>query len=68
MTAPNLNLENPDEWPYILTCPQVAKILKISKAKAYRMAKNGELPAKKFGKVVRVPREAFKRWLEGEAS
>lgn len=67
MTAHNLNLDNTDNWPHILTVPQVALILHISHTKAYQMAKAQEIPIIKMGKIVRVPRGRFIDWLEKQS-
>lgn len=40
--------------PGILTLPQVAAVLQISRTAAYTLAANGTLPALRFGGSVRV--------------
>ncbi len=42
------------DLPDILTLPQVAAFLKISRTTAYTLAANGTLPALRFGGSVRV--------------
>lgn len=42
---------------------EVAQTLKVSLAHAYRMAKRGEIPSVRFGRTVRVPRDAWTRLL-----
>lgn len=64
MARNKVDLNDDTNWPFHLTIPQVAKILHISDAKGYQMARDGELPIIKLGKVVRVPRNQFKEWLE----
>jgi excisionase family DNA binding protein len=39
------------------TATEIAKLLKISKALAYRLIAQGELPAIRFGRTVRVRQE-----------
>lgn len=57
-------MSNEDEY---LTIEDVAKLLKISEVTIYRMARKGELPAVKFGKVWRISsvklRELFEEKL-----
>lgn len=42
------------DYPGVLTLPQVARILQVSKTTAYNLAASGELPALRFGGSVRV--------------
>jgi len=50
----------------LLTAQEVAALLRISRALAYRWMQDGTLPALKApqGRVVRVPRRALERWIE----
>jgi len=41
----------------------VAERLKISKALAYKMLKEGEIPTVRFGKSIRVKREDLERYI-----
>lgn len=47
----------------LLKIPEVAKVLRVSKATAYRMRQNGELPAIKIGGQWRVPEAALIQML-----
>jgi excisionase family DNA binding protein len=47
----------------VLTPPEVAKMLRISVMTVYRLAKKGDLPAKKVGKYWRFPKFAIEKWL-----
>lgn len=49
--------------PLLLRAPEVAKLLGVSRAKAYRLIKAGELPTVRIGGSVRVPREALREWI-----
>lgn len=40
-----------------LTAIEIASILKISKALAYRLIKKGEIPSVRFGRTVRIKAE-----------
>jgi excisionase family DNA binding protein len=48
----------------IMTVPEVAKYLKISRSKAFKMTKEKELPSIKIGKCVRVRESDLKRYLD----
>lgn len=47
----------------LLTLPQVAKRLAISKGRAYELARQGKLPTVKVGKYVRVEPAALDTWI-----
>jgi excisionase family DNA binding protein len=55
------------ELPVVLTMRQVQDILGLSKPKKYELAHTQGFPVVRFGRVLRVPREAFLRWLEQQA-
>lgn len=40
---------DPDSLPLLLTVPEAAKLLGISRSAAYRLAESGELPARRLG-------------------
>lgn len=50
----------------LLNAPQVAALLNISRALAYRWMQDGTLPVLRApaGRVVRVPRAALEHWIE----
>lgn len=67
MTGPRLSL---DELPESLTVEEAAAVLRISRGKAYELARiwrstNGRegLPVLVFGRSLRVPREGLRRLL-----
>jgi excisionase family DNA binding protein len=47
-----------------LKATRIARMLDISRAKAYQMMESGELPSVRFGGSRRVPVDAFNAWLE----
>lgn len=47
----------------ILTIPEVAKYLKLSKSKTYALVQRREIPHIKVGKNVRVRMADLERWL-----
>ncbi|MCA1716275.1 MAG: helix-turn-helix domain-containing protein [Actinobacteria bacterium] len=48
-----------------LKVPEVAEILRVARSRAYEMVADGEIPAVKIGRSVRVSRKELDRWLEG---
>lgn len=49
--------------PLVLTIPEAAAALGISRAKAYSLARDGQLPTVHFGRAVRVPVAELKQLL-----
>lgn len=49
-----------------LKVPEVAKVLRIARSRAYELVANGEIPAVKIGRSVRISRRDLDRWLEGQ--
>jgi excisionase family DNA binding protein len=45
--------------PTVLTVPEVARTMRISRTTAYRLVENGTIPSVRLGRSVRVPA----RWL-----
>jgi len=43
---------------------EVAKVLGVSRAMAYRLMQRGELPVVRIGSCVRVPAEALRAWID----
>jgi excisionase family DNA binding protein len=50
--------------PFVLTIPEAAGFLRISKELAYALAREGKLPTVRLGRRVVVPRDALLRWME----
>ncbi len=48
----------------LLKAVRVAKLLDISRSKAYAMMTAGELPTVLIGKGIRVPAKALAKWVE----
>lgn len=48
----------------ILTVDEMARFLRISRAKAYSMTQSGEIPTFRMGRSVRVRRDRLEAWLE----
>lgn len=52
----------------ILTANQVAEILKISKAKAYKMMQQGEITAIQFGRTTRVRQQDLEEFIRAHVT
>ncbi len=51
----------------ILTLPELAKYLRTSRDSIYRKAQKGMIPAVKFGREWRFPKDVIDEWLRKEA-
>ena len=56
-----------EDLPLVLTMRQVQGITGLSKPEVYKLPDRTGFPAIRFGRAIRVPRDAFLRWLETEA-
>ncbi len=52
------------EMPLLLRAEEVAKLLGLSRSMVFQMLASGELPVVRFGRSVRVPREALDEWIK----
>ena len=52
--------------PQLLTVPEVAELLRISRTNAYGLVKAGAIPHVRIGVQIRVPRDKLAAWLEKE--
>lgn len=52
-----------DHSNLLLTVPEAATVLRISKNKAYELVRQRLLPAVHLGKNIRIPRQALERWI-----
>ena len=57
-----------DELPLMLSVPEVAAVLGISRAGAYELVKGREFPALKIGSRIVVPKEKFIAWVDEKTS
>ena len=51
------------DGPMLLTVPETARLLRISRNLAYELVARGELPAVRLGRVIRIPRSELDDWL-----
>ena len=55
-----------DELPLMLSVPEVAAVLGISRAGAYELARSDGFPALKIGSRIVVPKEKFIGWINSQ--
>jgi len=48
----------------LLTIPEAAKSLRLSRAKVYELVRFEDLPVVRFGRAVRVSVKALEQWIE----
>ena len=57
-----------DELPLMLSVPEVAAVLGISRAGAYELIRSDGFPALKIGSRIVVPKEKFIAWVNEKTS
>ena len=60
--------KNYGELPLMLSVPEVAAVLGISRAGAYELARSAGFPALKIGSRIVVPKEKFIDWIDCQTS
>ena len=53
-----------DDLPLMLSVPDVAKVLAISRAGAYDLARSRAFPSMKVGNRIIIPKDKFLLWIE----
>ena len=53
-----------DQLELVLTVEDIQRVLRISRAKAYELAHTNDFPTIRIGRAIRIPRDAFRRWLD----
>ena len=49
------------------TVDEIQKILRISRPTAYALVKSGAFSSIKFKNTIRISKDSFDKWLEGES-
>jgi len=65
---PRTQKHPPANLPRLLRAGEVAKVLRISRALAYKWMKTGVLPALRHARYTRVPEDALERWITQRTS
>jgi excisionase family DNA binding protein len=50
--------------PLLLSIPEAAAVLRLSRTKVYQLIDVEGLPIVRFGRAVRVPRASLQQWIE----
>ena len=58
-------MESELDGKLVLTVPEVARLLRISRGKAYEIVRTRQLPSLSWGRVIRIPRHALDQLLQG---
>ncbi len=53
-----------DEQHEYLKVPEVARIIRVARSRAYELVAEGDIPSIRIGRSVRVSRKELERWLE----
>lgn len=53
-----------DELPYVISVPQLAKLLGIGRNAAYEIVNRGEIRSVKIGKTIRIPKSAVIEFVD----
>lgn len=64
-------ISNERQWedaPDFLTPIEAAKLIKIGRNQMYNLCRIESFPAVKLGRNIRIPKKAFKNWLENQAA
>ena len=57
-----------DQLPLMLSVPEVAVVLGISRAGAYELVRSDDFPALRIGNRIVVPKEKFIRWIDSQVN
>lgn len=57
-----------DELPLMLSVPEVAAVLGISRAGTYELVKSDGFPSLKIGSRIVVPKEKFIDWINSQTA
>ncbi|QSQ10462.1 Putative DNA-binding proteinA [Koleobacter methoxysyntrophicus] len=52
----------------VYTVPEVAKILRIGRTKAYDLIKQGKIASIRVGRSIRIPRQALENFIKREGA
>ena len=64
----NSNYKSFDELPLMLSVPELAVLLGISRAGAYELVKEPEFPSLMIGSRIIIPRDKLIKWIDEKSS
>ena len=53
--------------PNLLTVPEAAQLLRISRNLAYELVAQHQLPCVRLGRTIRIPRDSLELWIRERA-
>ena len=59
--------QNYSDLPLMLSVPEVAKVLGISRAGAYELVRSASFPHIRIGNRIVVPRDKFIAWIDQQS-
>lgn len=51
------------QWPELMTVPEVAAVLRVSKMTVYRLIKNGDLDHRRVGRSFRIMTASLRSYM-----
>jgi hypothetical protein len=64
---PEATVKHPDKLPAVLNAKHIQSVLGLSRLKTYEVMHSAGFPVMRFGRVIRVSKAAFFRWLDEQA-
>lgn len=52
----------------LLTVKDLEAELQLGRTRTYELVRSGGLPVIRIGRAVRIPRDALRRWVEGQVT
>lgn len=52
-----------EEIPVVVSVPELAEILRISRNTAYAMVRSGQIPSVRTGTQIRIPKKALEKYI-----
>ena len=52
-----------DEVPLVVSVPELAQILRVSRNTAYAMVRCGQIPSTRAGAQIRIPKKEIEKYL-----
>ena len=53
-----------DDVPLVISVPELAQILRISRNTAYEIVRSGQIPSVRTGVQIRITKNALKKYLD----
>ena len=58
-----MTITNLDNVPLVISVPELAQILRISRNTAYEIVRSGQIQSVRTGIQIRIPKNALKKYL-----